>query len=142
MAGQPGAILTNSGHVDLSTRVKASSSIVASPTGATEVTIATLTISNNLQVATGIDLLGWAAFTVGTNGVSVNLKLRQTGTSGTTVAATGATTATAANLGALSVAGLDTSPVLPGQVYVLTMTVASASATSTVSAVYLRAIIV
>jgi len=142
MAGQPGAILTNSGHVDLSTRVKASSSIVASPTGATEVTIATLTISNNLQVATGIDLLGWAAFTVGTNGVSVNLKLRQTGTSGTTIAATGATTATAANLGALSVAGLDTAPVLPGQVYVLTMTVASGSATSTVSAVYLRAIIV
>jgi len=104
--------------------------------------IATLTIGEDVAIASGIDLVGFAAYTVGTAGVSVNLRIRETDTSGTVVATTGATTATAADLGSLTVAGFDTAAVLPGQVYVLTMQVASASAESTVSAVSLRALIV
>lgn len=128
--------------IDLSPRVKRSNTVVASPAAASETIICSLTISENLATALGVVLVGWAAYTVGTNGVSVNLKLRQTDTSGTTIAATGATTATAANLGSMALAGVDTSPVLPGQVYVVTMTVASGSAASTVSAVELVAIVV
>ena len=128
--------------LDLSPRYKTSVTVAASPAAAAETVIATLTITEQLAVNLGVELTGWAAWTVGTNGVSVNLKLRQTGTSGTTIAATGATTATAANLGSGIVQGIDTGPTLPGQVYVLTMTVASGSAASTVSAVYLRALVI
>lgn len=135
--------ITRSGAgVDLSPRYVRSSTVAASPAAATETTIATLTLPSNVVQAVGIEVTGWAAFTVGTNGVSTNLRIRQTNTSGTIIAATGAVTATAANLVTLSVHGLDTAGVIPGQVYVLTLTVGSGSAASTVSAVYLRALIV
>jgi hypothetical protein len=61
---------------------------------------------------------------------------------GTVVAATGATTAVAANLGSLSVRGFDTGATMPNQVYVLTMIVASGSASSTVSAAHLIATLI
>lgn len=128
--------------VDLSARVKQSAAVVASPAANAETIIASLTITEPLQQATGVYLFGFAAYTVGTNGVSVNLKLRQTDTSGTTIKATGATTAVAANLGSGFLFGLDTAGTLPGQVYVLTMTVASGSASSAVSAVTLAALVV
>jgi hypothetical protein len=127
--------------IDLSPRVFRSSVVVASPSGSSETTICSVTVTGNLAVSLGVLLIANAAWTVGTNGVSVNLKLRQTDTSGATVKATGAVTATAANLMATTVVGLDTAAVLPGQVYVLTMTVASGSAASTVSAVDLVAIV-
>lgn len=135
-------IVRSGAGVDMSSRFVRSVTVSASPAAATETTIASITIPGNVVQALGIELIGFAAFTVGTNGVSVNLKIRQTNTSGSTIAATGAVTATAANLGSLYVAGLDTAGVIPGQVYVLTMTVASGSASSAVSAVYLRALIV
>jgi hypothetical protein len=128
--------------IDLSGRVFRSATVVASPAAGSETTIATLTIGDNLALGLGVVLAGFAAFTVGTSGVSANLKLRQTGTSGTTVKATGATTVTAANLVSQSVLGLDTAAALPGQVYVLTLTVGSGAAESTVSAVTLLAIAV
>ena len=128
--------------VDLSGRLFHSATVAASPAASSETTIATLTIPANLVVTTGVFLFGFAAFTVGTSGVSVNLKLRQTDTSGSTVKATGAVTYTAADLGAGSLFGLDASPTLPNQVYVLTMTVASGAASSTVSAVTLLALVV
>jgi len=128
--------------IDLSGRVVRSSTVVASPALAAETTIATVTVSDNLALGLGVVLFGFAAFTVGTSGVSVNLKLRQTNTSGSTVKATGAVTYTAADLGSASLLGVDTAAVLPGQVYVLTMTVASGGAESTVSAVTLLAIAV
>lgn len=127
--------------IDLSPRVQRSTTVAASPAASSETTICTLTVSGNIAVSTGILLFGWAAFTVGASGVSVNLKLRQTDTSGTTVAATGAVTYTAADLGSLSLQGFDTAGVLPGQVYVLTMTVASGAASSTVSACQLTAVV-
>lgn len=119
-----------------------SATVAASPSGATETVVASVTIPNFPSVNLGVLLLGFGAFTVGTAGVSVNLKLRQTGTSGTTIKATGAMTYTAADLGSGSVVGFDTSPTLPGQVYVLTAVVASANAETTFSAVELVAIVI
>lgn len=127
--------------INLGSRIVASNTVAASPSGSSETTICTVTLPSDVQTFSKVILVGNANFTVGTNGVSVNLKIRQTDTSGTTISATGATTATAANLGSLSVIGTDASPAA-GQVYVLTMTVASGSAASTVSAASLYAIVV
>lgn len=134
-------LILSAAGIDLSPRVQRTSTVAASPTDDAETIVASLTIIGNLAVGTGILLLGWGAFTVGTNGVSCNLKIRKTNASGSTLGATGAITYTAADLGALSLQGLDTSPTLPGQVYVLTATLASASAASTFSAVGLTAFV-
>lgn len=136
------AITMSAAGIDLTPRLFKSTTVAASPSGASETTICTLTINQSVAVVTAVYLFGYAGFTVGTNGVSVNLKIRQTDTSGTTLGATGATTATAANLGALCLLGVDTSSAGQGQVYVLTMTVASGSATSTVSNCGLFALVV
>jgi len=127
--------------IDLSGRMVYSKTVAASPSGSAETTICTLTIPGGLALASGVLLGGWAAYTVGTSGVSVNLKIRQTSTSGSTIVATGAATKTAGSLYADDVNGVDTSPPAAG-VYVLTMTVASGAATSTVSAVILFAIVI
>jgi hypothetical protein len=136
------AILQNVAHTDISTRFVTSNIVVASPAGASETVIASLSIPANVAVINGIVVQGFAAFTIGTNGVSYNLKLRQTGTSGTTVVATGVIAQSATTLCAQQLLGLDTAAVTPGQVYVMTLTVASGSATSTVSAVTLSATVV
>jgi hypothetical protein len=49
---------------------------------------------------------------------------------------------TAADLVSYSISGFDTGTVMPGQVYVLTVTVANGSAPSTVSAASIVAIVV
>jgi hypothetical protein len=46
------------------------------------------------------------------------------------------------NLTELYVAGFDTGPTLPGQVYVATLTITAGAAASTVSGLYLRALVV
>jgi hypothetical protein len=125
--------------LDLSGRVVHSATVVASPAAAAETTICTVTIPDDIAIMLGVVLIGYAAFTVGTNGVSANLKLRQTNTSGTTIKASGAVTETAANLDGRSIAGVDTAGTA-GAVYVLTLTVGSGSAASTVSAVSLIAL--
>ena len=129
--------------VDLSQRLVNSVTVAASPSAATETTIATLTIPSNLQVVSGVLLLGFAAFTVGTSGTACNLKIRQTNTSGSTIAATGATTGgiAAANLIDMNVSGVDTSPPAAG-VYVLTLTVTAGAAASTVSQCSLSAFVI
>lgn len=142
MTGPATPIHLAAGGIDLSPRVQRTTTVVASPTDATETIIASLTINGNLALGAGILLIGWGAYTVGTNGVSCNLKLRRTDASGTTLAATGAVTRTAANLASGSVWAFDTGATLPGQVYVMTATLASASAASTFSAVQLTAIVV
>lgn len=130
--------------LDLSPRFISSVVVAASPSAAVETTICTLTVPANAAVTSGIWLTGWAAFTVGTNGTACNLKIRQTNTSGSTVSASGAVTGgiTAAGLVTLDVQGFDTAGVLPGQVYVLTLTVTAGSAASTVSACQLTALVV
>ena len=136
------AIRFDGAAVDLSSRVYHSSTVVASPTDATETIIASVTLSGNVSLQKAVYVQGWCAFTAGTNGVSARLRLKPTDASGTAFADTGAVTAVAASLYAPMIQGVSTSATLPGQVYVLTLTVGSASAGSTVSAVWLEAFVV
>lgn len=128
--------------VDLTPRIQRSSTVVASPADATETIIASLTLGNDPPFGLGVLVFGFAAYTVGTAGVSGNLRIRRTNVSGTVVKATGALTVAATQLFAPSIIAVDTGPTFPGQVYVLTLTVGSATAASTVSAVELAAIVV
>lgn len=138
----PAPIDYSSALVDLSQRFQGTSTVVASPTDSTETIIASLTIADlgNLEVISGVRLHGFGAFTVGTNGVTANLRIRQTNASGTIVKATGGVIAVATNLLAMNVLGLDAAPGI--KTYVLTLTVGSASAGSTVSAVHLAATVI
>lgn len=141
MAANP-VISRSSAGIDLSARFQSTTTVAASPSGASETVIATLTLNPvSLALASGIWLSGWAAYTVGTNGVSVRLRIKQTNTSGSTVADTGVLNKTAASLYADDAQGIDASPPAGG-VYVLTMIVASGSAASTVSSVVFTATIV
>jgi len=140
----PDPITENLSRVDLSARFKRTTTVVASPAAAAETIIASLTITDDLVVAQGIRLDGWAAFTVGTSGTATRLRIRATDVNGTVKADTGALTGgvAAAALLAQDIAGFDAVPVLPGQVYVMTLQVTAGSAASTVSAVFLGVIIV
>lgn len=141
MPSSPPTPIQHSGLVlDLAPRVQINKTVAASPSAAAITTVCSLTIDGNLAVSTGILIVGWGAFTVGASGVSVLLQIRRTDTTGTVIASTGACTFAAGNLGSLTLQGLDTSPTLPGQVYVLCATVASAAAASTFSGVQLTAI--
>lgn len=128
-------------HVDMSPRFFYSQAVAGSPALAAETIICTLTATGDLAVVKGVCLEGWFSFTVGTSGVSATVKLRQTNTSGTTIATTGALTVTAGNLYSFGIQGIDTAPVLPSQVYVMTLTVGSGAAASTVSAAVLTAMV-
>ena len=135
----PIAIRLSGDEIDLSPRFFYTTTVAASPSAATETTIATLTIAANIAALSAVWLEGYAAFVVGTSGVSARLRVRQTNTSGTVVADTDAVTVTAGNKYAVGVQGEDTSPVLPGQVYVLTLTIGSGAAASTVAFTSLQA---
>lgn len=130
--------------LDLSARSFQSTTVAASPAAAAETIIASLTCSAQEAVTSGIRLNAWAAFTVGTNGTAVRLRIRKTDVAGTVVADSGAVDAgvAATKLLASAISGNDASPTLPGQVYVLTLTVTAGSAASTVSAVSLQALVV
>jgi len=114
----------------------------ASPAAGSETVIATLTIPSfaDISVVSGVLLFGWAAYTVGTSGVSANLKIRQTNVSGTTIVASGATTVAATNLKEMSVQGFDSGA--GASSYALTLTIGSGAAASTVSALMLSAIVI
>lgn len=127
--------------INLSDRVVASTAVVGSPALAAETIVASVTIPSDLQAFSGVLLIGWAAFTVGTSGASAQLIIRQTGTSGTAVADSGAVTVAAGDLYGPTIVGFDTAPAA-GQVYKLTLTIASGAAESTVSAVGLTAVII
>lgn len=128
--------------VDLSARFPVTTTVVASPAAAAETIIASLTVAGfaNIAVVSGIQLTGWAAYTVGTNGTAVTFRLRQTNVAGTVVATTGALTKTAASLYADDITGTDVGAGVG--VYVLTMQVTAGSAASTVSALSLSAVVV
>lgn len=142
MGNNPDTITSASGHQDWSARVKMSATVAGSPATSGETTVCTLTVTSNLSVATGVALFGWVAYTAGTNAATATLKIRQTGTSGSTIATSPALVVVATDLYTQNIIGIDTSPTVPGQVYVLTLTVASGSAISTVSAVGLVAVAV
>lgn len=132
-------IVTSARGLDLSSRIVTTTAVVGSPAAAAETIIAQTAPLSNISVVSGVILMGWAAYTVGTSGTAVTFKLRQTNASGTTVSSTGALTGSqhgAAILTADDINGVDTAPAA-GQVYVLTMQVTNGAAISTVSAVFL-----
>lgn len=138
----PLPIQLSAAGLDLSPRVFASTTVAASPTDATETIIASITCTGDIAVVSGIFVVAFAAFTVGTNGVNANLRIRRTNAAGAVQAATGAVnegTTAATNLVERTAVGFDTGPTMPGQVYVATLTVGSATAGSTVSGVGLVA---
>ena len=130
---------------DQSPRIATSVTVVASPAAAAETIIASVSLASllDMPVASGILLFGWAAYTVGTSGTAVQLRIRQTSVGGALVtgADTGAVTAAATNLREQSCIGYDLAPVAGG-LYKLTMQVTSGAAASTVSAVTFTAIAV
>jgi hypothetical protein len=138
----PQPIQYDSAHLDLSARFFNSIVVAASPAAATETTIATLTLAGDLAIGTGVYLFGWAAFTMGTNGVGATMKIRRTSTAGTTIASSGITLGVATGIYQPAIMGIDPNPVPNTTVYVLTLTIASGSAASTVSAVNLTAVAV
>jgi hypothetical protein len=140
----PRPINESADAIDLSARFTRSTVVVASPAAAAETIIAQTPAIGDVAVIQGVRLSGWAAFTVGTNGTAVRLRLRQTNVAGTVIADTGAVTAgiAAAGLAAQDVEGFDAAATPPGQVYVLTLQVTAASAASTVSAVLIAGLII
>lgn len=141
----PAPIQESAANLDLSPRLFSSTVVVASPAAAAETIVCQLTCSGDIAVISGILVMGFAACTVGTNGVSVQAKIRRTNVSGTTVVDGGAVNeggTAATNLVYRYVQGFDTGATMPGQVYCLTLQVASGSAASTVSAVSLIALAV
>jgi len=140
----PVPIQEDAQHADWSKRVQVYTTVDASPALAAETIIATLTLVGfaDTPIVSGISLSGWAAFTVGTSGSAVRLRIRQTNVAGTVKADTGALTGgiAAAALVAQDVEGFDAAPGVG--VYVLTLQVTAGSAASTVSALKLQAILV
>ena len=138
----PVPIRYDSQALDLTKRVQVYKTVDASPAAASETVIATLTLTGfaDTPVLSGVLLNAWAAYTVGTSGTAVTLKIRQTNVSGTTVASTGALTKTAASLYADDVNGFDSGAGVA--VYVFTMQVTSGAAASTVSALLIQATII
>lgn len=129
--------------IDLSGRFAASTTVVASPALAAETIIASVTVPGGLSYALGVFVTGWAAFTVGTSGTAVTLRVRQSSVAGTLVASSGALTGgvAAAALLAQDIDAFDSAPA-DSQVYKLTLQVTAGSAASTVSAVTIAALAV
>jgi hypothetical protein len=119
-----------------------STTIVASPAAAAETTVAQIKVGSVADPTSALDLSGWVAFTVGTNGTAVRLRIRNGSITGTVVADSGALTGgiAAAALVAQDVEGFDTPGDVASLTYVLTVTVTAGSAASTVTAVKLRAL--
>jgi len=143
MAPEP--IRISGGSVDLSPRVLKSTAITGSPADATETIVCTLAGFGDIAALSGVLLFGFVAFTVGASGTGANVKIRRTNAAGQTIAASGVVNegiTAAAQLGYRHIQGFDTGPTLPGQVYVLTLTVAAGSAASTVSETSLIAVAV
>jgi hypothetical protein len=128
--------------VDISERFPSTKVVAASPALAAETIIASLTLPGfgDTAVVSGIQFDGWAAFTVGTSGVSATMRVRQTNVAGTVVATTGALTVVAANLVQISVQGFDATPGVA--TYVLTLQIGSGAAPSTVSSLSLQAVVI
>jgi hypothetical protein len=127
--------------LDLGNAVVSSQTVVASPAAATETIIATLTVPV-IRDDQEVHIDGWCGYTAGTNGVTGQLKIRRTDASGSTKATGPAKTIVATQVYDASIAAKDAPGAVVNQVYVMTLTVGSGSATSTVSAVNLRALIV
>lgn len=123
--------------------IQSTVAVVASPALAAETIIAQLNGVTLDSPSRHVDLSGWAAFTVGTTGTAVRLRIRQKDLTGNVVADSGALTGgiAAAGLVAQDVEGQDQPGDVAAFTYVLTLQVTGGSAVSTVTATKLRAII-
>lgn len=142
MANPADVVLYNSHSLDLSSRIVQTITVAGSPATNEEKVIATLLLGTNSAIISGIQVFGWAAFTVGTSGVTATMRIRQASVTGAVVVSSGATTVVAASLIETGVQGFDTAAALPNQTYVLTLQIGSGAAISTVSVLQLLAIIV
>jgi hypothetical protein len=124
-------------HVDMGPRFFYSAAVAGSPATNAETIICTVTVGADLATSTGALLEGWFSFTDGTSGTAATVKLRQTNVSGSTLAASGAITVVATNVYQFDIRAVDAAPVLPGQVYVMTLQITGGAAVSTVSAAML-----
>lgn len=133
-------IIVSSTGMDFTQRFQFTQAIAASPALAAETVIATLAPVGfgNLIIVSGVQLFGWVAYTVGTSGTAVTLRIRQDSVSGSVVGTSGALTKTAAQLYADDVQQVDTAPPTDG-IYVMTMQVTAGAAISTVSKVMFSA---
>ena len=129
-------------NIDLSPRFVQSSAIVGSPATNAITSVCTVTCPSNAAVVSGVQLFGQVSLTVGTSGVTCLVQIRQTGTAGTVVGSSGAVTVVAGNLVNVTVSGFDTAAALPGQVYIIAVTIGSGAATSTVGFTQLSALVV
>jgi len=140
----PLPIRYDASNLNLSPRFFHSEVVAASPALAVETTICTITVTGDIAAIAGVQLWGYAAFVVGTSGTACRLRIRQTSTAGTVIADTDATTggiAAAAKVD-MNANGFDAAPVLPGQVYVLTLQVTAGAAASTVAFTQLAALVI
>lgn len=138
----PQPIQYEAAHLSLASRFFYSTTVVGSPAAATETIICSVAIGGDLAVTQGVYLFGWCALTAGTNAVGALMQIRQTNASGTSKVSSDAVTVVATKLYAPSVFTIDTSPGSATQVYVLTLTMGSGSAESTVSQARLIAVVV
>lgn len=134
----PVPIQISGAQVDLGQRFDRTTTVSASPAAASETVIGTVVVNTDETLTEGIDVDGWAAFTIGTSGTASQLRIRKTNVSGTVIADSGACSRAAGNVVEQGVNGFDSSPALNGQTYVLTLQITAGAATSTVSALCLR----
>ena len=114
-------------------RVLHTSTIEASPAAATETAVCEVDGIATRPGGSTVALSAAVSLTVGTTGASVQLRIRRgSGTGGTLVADTGAVNATAGTIVAVPINGQDSPGEVAGESYTLTVTVASATAASTV----------
>ena len=138
----PAPLRLNAAGLDLTGREADAASVTASPADNTETIIATVTSDTDAAVLHGALVIGYAAFTIGTSGTAYTLRIRETNVSGAIVKSTGAIGATAADLVAKTIIGVDTGATSTGQVYVLTLEVTAGAAESTVSSVELVSLLI
>lgn len=140
----PLPISIDASHIDLSPRVFTSTTVVGSPALAAETIVCSVTCTGDLASTLGVVLVGWCSLTIGTSGASVTARIRRTDVNGTVVYTTGALTGgvAAAGLVHYTVPGYDAGGFTNGRVYVLTLTIGSGGAVSTVSAAGLVAVVV
>lgn len=137
----PVPIRENAAGIDLSGRMFASVAVAGSPALAAETVVCSVTCPGDIAVQQGAFVFGFCSLTIGTSGTSVQAKLRRTGVAGTTVLDAGAVPGTAGNITERGIFTFDNGAVMPGQVYVMTITVAAGAAVSTVSAAALIVIV-
>lgn len=121
-------------HVDLSDRITANTTIVASPALAAQTTVATINVKGQPSCLLGVLVWCKLSFTIGTSGVSYQVRTYRGTSSGTKLDDTGAVTAVAADLYSDTVIALDPTQPGNGQLYTVTLTIASGAAASTISA--------